>query len=100
VSAENVDGALAVLSICPICAGSGKAPYSGDWEDPDAEMVDCRRCDGLGDLMGALLLRAYWAGREDALVEGRLGLEQLQAMLGRPLPQSVTPNQLRQRVAA
>lgn len=95
MSAHAGDAALALLRVCPFCHGSGRQPYNGDWTDPDAELVDCHRCDGSGDLLGALLLRAYRAGRDDALEEALAGLRQVTAMLEQP---SLTAEQARHAV--
>ena len=56
---QNARRAFFVLRNCPFCSGTGR-------EDER----ECLRCDGSGDLLGALLLRAYDAGVRDA--SGRL----------------------------
>jgi hypothetical protein len=63
----NEEVALAMLRICPACAGLCKQPYNGDWSDPNTEMVPCNRCGGTGDLLGWILHNAYMAGFEDAV---------------------------------
>lgn len=98
--ADNAARALAVLSVCPACAGQGKEPHDGDWSNPDAEMVECNRCDGTADLLGALLERAYSRGRADALIEARGGLEQVAQLLERDRPPWLTGRELRRMVGA
>jgi len=89
--------ALGALRTCPACYGKGRVPYNGKVL-PVGELVACARCDGTGDMLGALLMRAYRAGREDALEDARRMLEQTAAVVGRPFPTRVTPAGLLARV--
>lgn len=90
--------ALAALRVCPQCAGGSRVPYNGDWADPDAEMVDCDRCDGYGDLLGAVEARCYVAGRQDALDEAQRLMRYGAEALAQPFPPGLTRRGLQLRV--
>lgn len=100
MTAPLAERALQALHICPDCGATGREPHDGDWSNPDAEMVDCHRCDGTGDLLGALLTRAYRVGRDDALEEMRSAIVQVGEMINLAQPRTLTADELQRRVAA
>jgi hypothetical protein len=51
-----------VIGTCRACAGSGN-----EYVTQGGAFVPCKRCDGTGDELGVLLLRAYHVGRSEAL---------------------------------
>jgi hypothetical protein len=51
-----------VTGTCRTCAGSGHERVT-----EAGEFIACVACDGTGDILGALLMRAYELGRRDVL---------------------------------
>jgi hypothetical protein len=88
---------VALLSVCPYCA-VGRIPSNNDWADPEAEMVDCDRCQGTGDLLLVWLREAYLCGRRDALEQANMMLRQVSDALELPLPAGVTSRSIRERI--
>lgn len=73
------DGGERAWRICRHCAGLGTVPGRAFEETGEFEV--CLRCDGTGDRLAALLLRAYECGWRDAVERTQVAMSETRKTL-------------------